>query len=68
MMSVARQSIRFLGAIAALFALGMGAAGMVLGGAQILVERGYLRSDAVCGAQQSNEAEDLPAVVVEVRL
>lgn len=68
MMPDARQSIRFLGAIAALFALGMGAAGMVLGGAQILVERGYLRSDAVCGAPQSGEAEDLPAVVVEVRL
>lgn len=68
MMSVARQSIRFLGAIAALFALGMGAAGMVLGGAQILVERGYLRSDAVCGAQQSGDSDDLPAVVVEVRL
>lgn len=67
MMSVARQSIRFLGAIAALFALGMGAAGMVLGGAQILVERGYLRSDAVCGAPQSGEAE-APAVVVEVQL
>ena len=67
MMSVARQSIRFLAAIAALFALGMGAAGMVLAGAQILVERGYLRSDAVCGAPQSGEAE-APAVVVEVRL
>lgn len=67
MMLVARQSIRFLGAIAALFTLGMGAAGLVLAGAQVLVERGYLRSDTVCGAPQSGEAE-APAVVVEVQL
>ena len=67
MMSVARQSIRFLAHVAALAALGVAAYTGVLAGAQILVERGYLRSDAVCGAPQSGEAES-PAVVVEVLL